>query len=117
LRALQGFFGGVLIPMAFVLIVRLLPPAKVVIGMAMFSVCATLGPEVGPSAGGFLNNAFGWQAVFLLNLAPGALMLVMLFFSLERGPMRLSELRHGDWWGILTVSLGLVAPRTVVEEE
>ena len=116
LRALQGFFGGVLIPMAFVLIVRLLPPAKVVIGMAMFSVCATLGPVVGPSAGGFLNNAFGWQAVFLLNLAPGALMLVMLFFSLEREPMQLGLLRHGDWWGILTVSLGLGALQTVLEE-
>ena len=116
LRALQGFFGGVLIPMAFVLIVRLLPPAKVVIGMALFSVCATLGPVVGPSAGGFLNNAYGWQAVFLLNLAPGAVMLVMLFFSLEREPMQLGLFRHGDWWGILTVSLGLGSLQTVLEE-
>src|SRR5262249_13608659 len=116
LRALQGFFSGVLIPMAFVLIVRLLPPAKVVIGMALFSVAVTLAPVIGPSLGGMLSDALGWQAAFLLNLAPGAVMLVMLWFSLEREPMQLGLLRHGDWPGIVTVAVGLGTLQIVLEE-
>ncbi|MGH6741899.1 MAG: MFS transporter, partial [Bradyrhizobium sp.] len=41
LRAVQGFTGGVLIPMAFTLIITLLPKAKQPIGLAMFAVSAT----------------------------------------------------------------------------
>jgi DHA2 family multidrug resistance protein len=39
-RALQGLTGGVLIPMAFIIILTTLPPAKQPIGMAMFAVTA-----------------------------------------------------------------------------
>ena len=41
LRAVQGFTGGVLIPMAFTLIITLLPKAKQPIGLAMFAISAT----------------------------------------------------------------------------
>jgi MFS transporter, DHA2 family, multidrug resistance protein len=99
-----------------VLIVRLLPPSKVVIGMAMFSVAATIGPGVGPTVGGILSDTVGWQAVFLLNLPAGIVMLVMLWFSLEREPMQLGLLRQGDWLGIATVTIGLGTLQTVLQE-
>src|SRR5580693_6588736 len=41
LRAIQGFTGGVLIPMAFTLVITFLPKAKQPIGLAMFAVSAT----------------------------------------------------------------------------
>src|SRR5215475_12152846 len=41
LRAVQGFSGGVLIPLAFTLIITLLPKAKQPIGLALFAVSAT----------------------------------------------------------------------------
>lgn len=41
LRAIQGFSGGVLIPMAFTLIITLLPKNKQSIGLALFAVSAT----------------------------------------------------------------------------
>src|SRR6201992_184294 len=44
LRAIQGFTGGVLIPMAFTLIITLLPKTKQPIGLALFAVSATLAP-------------------------------------------------------------------------
>jgi DHA2 family multidrug resistance protein len=43
-RVLQGFTGGVLIPLSFVVILQYLPPSKHPIGMAMFSVTATFAP-------------------------------------------------------------------------
>ena len=116
LRAAQGFCGGVLIPMAFTLIITLLPKAKQPIGLALFAVSATFAPAIGPTIGGYLTENWGWQYIFYVNLAPGALMVGMLYFSLESKPMKLSLLREGDWLGILTMAIGLAALQTVLEE-
>jgi MFS transporter, DHA2 family, multidrug resistance protein len=116
LRAIQGFTGGVLIPMAFTLIITLLPKAKQSIGLAMFAVSATFAPAIGPTIGGYLTENWGWQWIFYVNLAPGALMLGMLWFSLDSKPMKLSLLREGDWPGIVTMAVGLGALQTVLEE-
>src|SRR6201991_4842660 len=95
LRAVQGFTGGVLIPMAFTLIITLLPKAKHPIGLAMFAISATFAPAIGPTIGGYLTENFGWQYIFYVNVVPGALMIGMLWFSLESSPMKLSLLRQG----------------------
>ncbi len=116
LRALQGFTGGVLIPMAFTLIITLLPKAKQPVGLAMFALSATFAPAIGPTIGGYLTENWGWQYIFYVNLAPGALMVGMLWLSLEAKPMKLSLLREGDWPGIVTMAIGLSALQTVLEE-
>ena len=48
-RAFQGFTGGVLIPMAFTLIITLLPKAKQPVGLALFAISATFAPAIGLS--------------------------------------------------------------------
>jgi MFS transporter, DHA2 family, multidrug resistance protein len=116
LRAVQGFTGGVLIPMAFTLIITLLPKAKQPIGLALFALSATFAPAIGPTIGGYLTENWGWQYIFYVNLAPGALMVGMLYFSLDAKPMKLSLLREGDWLGIITMAIGLSALQTVLEE-
>ena len=116
LRAFQGFSGGVLIPMAFTLIITLLPKAKQPIGLALFALSATFAPAIGPTIGGYLTENWGWQYIFYVNLAPGALMVGMLYFSLDAKPMKLSLLREGDWPGIITMAIGLSALQTVLEE-
>jgi DHA2 family multidrug resistance protein len=116
LRAVQGFTGGVLIPMAFTLIITLLPKAKQPIGLAMFAISATFAPAIGPTIGGYLTENFGWEYIFYVNVVPGAIMIAMLFVSLEEKPMNLSLLRDGDWAGIITMAIGLAALQTVLEE-
>ena len=75
LRAIQGFTGGVLIPMAFTMIITLLPKAKQPIGLALFALSATFAPAIGPTIGGYLTENWGWQYIFYVNLVPGALMI------------------------------------------
>jgi MFS transporter, DHA2 family, multidrug resistance protein len=116
LRALQGFTGGVLIPMAFTLIITMLPKAKQPVGLALFAVSATFAPAIGPTIGGYLTENWGWQYIFYVNLVPGALMIGMLWFSLEAKPMKLKLLREGDWPGVITMAIGLSALQTVLEE-
>jgi MFS transporter, DHA2 family, multidrug resistance protein len=116
LRGIQGFTGGVLIPMAFTLILTKLPKAKQPVGMALFAVTATFAPAIGPTIGGYLTENYGWQYIFFINLFPGIFMLGVLFATLERQPMRLGLLKEGDWFGIAAMAIGLGALQTVLEE-
>src|SRR5580700_11092324 len=47
LRGLQGFAGGVLIPLAFTIVVTMLPPAKRTVGMHAFALTATFASKIG----------------------------------------------------------------------
>src|SRR5579883_1532110 len=116
LRALQGFFGGVLIPLAFTITLTMLPRSKQPMGLAMFALSATFAPAIGPTIGGYLTETFGWQYIFYVNLVPGAIMLAALLPSLPRAPLQLHLLRSGDWTGIATMAIGLASLQTVLEE-
>jgi len=116
LRAIQGFTGGVLIPMAFTLNLTKLSNAQRPIGMAMFAITATFAPAIGPTIGGYLTENYGWQYIFFINLVPGIVMVAVLYATLERTPMQLSLLRQGDWGGIAAMAIGLGSLQTVLEE-
>ena len=115
-RVAQGFTGGVLIPLSFVAILTYLPASKQPIGMALFTVTATFAPAVGPLIGGWLTDNYGWPFIFYMNAIPGALMIVAVWFTMEKQPMNLSLLKKGDWWGILTMAIGLAAFEIVLED-
>jgi MFS transporter, DHA2 family, multidrug resistance protein len=116
LRAIQGFTGGVLIPMAFTIIITFLPKSKQPIGLALFAVSATFAPAIGPTIGGYLTETYSWKYIFYVNLVPGGIMLAMLWFSLDKTPMKLAMLRQGDWLGIAAMAIGLAALQTALEE-
>jgi DHA2 family multidrug resistance protein len=116
LRGLQGFSGGVLIPMAFTLILTRLPKSQQPIGMALFAITATFAPGIGPTIGGYLTENYGWQKIFFINIVPGAVMVSVLFATLEKKPMNLRLLKEGDWFGIVTMAIGLAALQTTLEE-
>src|SRR6185437_3165471 len=116
MRAFQGFVGGALIPLAFTIIITLLPKPKQPIGLALFALSATFAPAIWPTIGGYLTENLGWQYIFYVNLVPGIPMVLMLWFSLERAPMQFSLLREADWAGIFTMAIGLGALQTVLEE-
>jgi DHA2 family multidrug resistance protein len=115
-RALQGFSGGVMIPLAFTIIISMLPPSKRAAGFAGFSVTATFAPAIGPTIGGYFTDNYGWSYSFYINLVPGMIMLDMLWYGLPKAPMRLGLLRNGDWRGIALMAVGLAAFQTVLDD-
>ena len=116
LRGLQGFAGGVLIPMAFTMVLTRLPKAQQPLGLALFALSVTFAPAIGPTIGGYLTENYGWQSIFFVNAPPSLVMVVALYFTLEKKPMQLSLLKEGDWAGIVTMAIGLSALQTVLEE-
>jgi len=115
-RVIQGFSGGAMIPLALALVLQLLPPRHHPLGFAIFGMTATFAPAIGPSIGGWLTNNYGWPWIFYMNLLPGAVMLVVLAWGLDREPARLAKFRHGDWAGVVTVATGLGCLITLLEE-
>jgi DHA2 family multidrug resistance protein len=116
MRGLQGFAGGVLIPMAFTLVLTKLPKPQQPIGLAAFALSVTFAPAIGPTIGGYLTENYGWQTIFYVNVLPTIAMVSALYLTLERQPMQLKLLKEGDWAGIFTMAIGLAALQTVLEE-
>src|SRR3984885_10279605 len=52
-RALQGLAGGVLIPLAFTIIMTKLPRSKHPVALAMYSIAVIFAPSIGPALGGY----------------------------------------------------------------
>jgi DHA2 family multidrug resistance protein len=116
MRGLQGFAGGVLIPMAFTLVLTKLPKPQQPIGLAVFALSVTFAPAIGPTIGGYLTENYGWRTIFFVNVVPTIVMVTALYLTLERQPMQLKLLKEGDWAGIATMAIGLSAFQTVLEE-
>ena len=115
-RALQGFTGGTLIPMAFSFILKNLPGSKQPIGLAMFAITATFAPSIGPTLGGWLTENFSWEYIFYLNVLPGLMLIACVWYGVRQEPTRLDLLKQGDWGGIAAMAIGLGSLQVVLEE-
>jgi DHA2 family multidrug resistance protein len=115
-RAIQGMSGGILIPVCVSIILTYLPRVQQPIGMALFGLAATFAPCIGPTIGGWLTVNYSWPYVFFLNLIPGALLVAVIAYSVERSPVRLELLKQCDWWGIAAMGVALGSLTVVLEE-
>jgi DHA2 family multidrug resistance protein len=115
-RALQGLSGGALIPLAFSTILVLLPKSKQSIGLALFGFTATFGPSIGPTIGGWLTDNYGWQWIFFINIPPGIALIAIVWTCLKPDPMRLDLIKGMDYFGIISMAIGLGSLEYVLEE-
>ncbi len=72
-RAAQGIVGAVIVAAALELLVELNGRAR---ALALWAAAGVLGSAVGPALGGFLTEAFSWQAMFALQ-GPAALVTLL----------------------------------------
>src|ERR1700693_3506363 len=93
LRALQGFSGGVMIPLAFTIVMTMLPRSKQAMGLAGFAVTATFAPAIAPTIGGYFTDNYGWPYIFYINLGPGVVMLGVLWYALPKSATQFGLLR------------------------
>ena len=115
-RALQGITGGALIPLAFSTVLTVLPKSKQPIGLALFGFTATFGPSIGPTIGGWLTDNYGWQWIFFINIPPGIALIAIVWTCMRQDAMRLDLLRGMDYFGIVSMAIGLGSLEYVLEE-
>jgi len=115
-RALQGFTGGALIPMASTMVLLKLPASKQPVGFALFGLSAMFAPAIGPTVGGWITENYSWPWIFYINLVPGILLVAAIAWGLDATPSRLPLLKKGDWAGIVFMALGLGSLTVFLEE-
>jgi DHA2 family multidrug resistance protein len=115
-RVLQGFLGGSMIPTTMAALFLLFPEAKRTPALVLVGLVSTLAPSVGPTFGGWITDSLGWRWLFLINIAPGALVALLVWrFS----PLREKEagiLARLDLWGLAGMALFLGCLEVVLEE-
>ena len=77
-RVLSGFGGGGLTTLCQALIGAKVPRRARGRYQGYYAACIVAGSAFGPVAGGVLTQFWGWQAVFLAYLPPGALALALI---------------------------------------
>jgi EmrB/QacA subfamily drug resistance transporter len=108
-RALQGFAGAAVSPATLSIITSSLPEGpERNRGLGLWAALGGLGASSGALLGGALTQAFGWPAIFAINVPIGVLVIALGLRTIPADPSR-SGPRHFDATGALLVTLGLTA--------
>lgn len=107
-RALQGASAALLAPASLALVTQLfLTTADRAKALGIWGAVAGIGSAAGVLLGGVLTAAFGWQAVFFVNVPVGILVLAVIPLLITRDPLRAAQ--KLDAPGAITVTAGLVS--------
>lgn len=108
-RAVQGIGGAFLFPATLSLVNRLFAEGpERNRALAVWGGAGASGLTIGSLAGGFLTGAFGWPAVFYVNVILAAIAIPAAFALIPRDPARRAH-RRFDLPGAVTVTVGATA--------
>ncbi len=106
-RIVQGAGGGGLMTLSQALVGEIVPPRERGRYQGYMAGTFMASSSIGPVAGGWLTQHYGWEAVFLINLPLGAIAIV-LAFRLPNAVLAPARFRF-DWLGLLLFS-GFIIP-------
>ncbi len=106
-RVIQGFAGGVLIPLVFAAVFLLFPRASQPVATTIAGMVAVLAPTLGPIVGGWITETTSWHWLFLINVLPGIIAIAVATLSFAPEPRDLARLRHLDWLSLICLALAL----------
>jgi DHA2 family multidrug resistance protein len=105
-RILQGFAGGMLLPMAISTIFQAFPPQERGAALGFFAIPLVAGPALGPTLGGYIVTNWDWRLVFFINLPVGAAAIALGWLFLRQGEPQVGQ-RFDTWGAVLsTIAFG-----------
>lgn len=114
-RFVQGLGGGGLMSMSQALIGEVIPPRQRGQYQGYLAAIAVTAAAIGPVAGAFLADSFGWRAVFLINI-PTAMLATFLLLRLPARPGTRKAGWNFDAPG-LVLFIGFIAPALLALEQ
>jgi DHA2 family multidrug resistance protein len=108
-RVLQGFSGGVLIPVVFSAVFMLFPQRLHAVATTIGGIVAVLAPTVGPVVGGWITQTWSWPWLFLINVVPGIIVAFLTPCLLPRGTVQLLELSKLDRYALVLLAAALAS--------
>ena len=77
-RVLLGLFGGPIMPLSQMLLLRIFPKEKATLATVIWAMTTLIGPVAGPILGGIICDNYGWEWIFFIKVpiaAAGGLVL------------------------------------------
>lgn len=106
-RGLQGIGGGIMMPMALIIIGDLFTGKERAKWQGVFGALYGLSSVIGPPVGGYIVDALNWRWVFYINLPIGIIATIFIAMGLKKhqvtGPVKI------DFAGITTMIIGVVS--------
>jgi len=108
-RALQGFAGAAVSPATLAIITSSLPEgAERNRALGLWAALGGLGASSGALLGGILTQAFGWPAIFAINVPLGAIVIALGLRAIRADELP-SGPRHFDVSGAILMTAGLTS--------
>jgi DHA2 family multidrug resistance protein len=85
-RVLLGLFGGPIMPLSQMLLLRIFPPEKATLGTVLWAMTTLIGPVAGPILGGMLCDGAGWQWIFFIKVPIAVIGGLAVLFMLRGRP-------------------------------
>jgi DHA2 family multidrug resistance protein len=108
-RVVQGLAGGLLIPQVFASGFVLFPGRGQAAATTVAGVLAVLAPTIGPYVGGWVTEHYDWPWLFLINVAPGVVAILVAASLLPHERADLSLLRSCDYSALFFMAIALAA--------
>jgi DHA2 family multidrug resistance protein len=108
-RVLQGFAGGMLIPIVFSAVFLIFPGRGQALATTIAGMLAVLAPTVGPVSGGWITSSFSWHWLFLVNILPAIFAIASASVFLPRTEAHRAEALNLDLLAVVFLALGLAA--------
>ena len=106
-RGAQGLFGGILFASVFTVLADIFTPRTRARMQGVFGGVFGLASVIGPAAGGFITDNWGWRWVFYVNIPAGVLGLALLLAFLPYVRSK-ATWRDIDFAGAFLMMAGLV---------
>ncbi len=103
-RVIQGFAGGMMLPLAISTLFQVFPPNQRGQALGFFAIPMVAGPALGPTIGGYIVTNWDWRLVFFVNLPVGVAAVLLGWLALRPGRPRFGI--RFDTIGALLSSIG-----------
>ena len=109
-RAAQGLGAAVMMALTMAFVSDAVPKERAGSAMGLLGTMSAIGTALGPTLGGALIAAFGWRAIFLINLPLGLIAITLAYRYLPADCAAPNSRRESfDYGGSLLLTLTLVA--------
>jgi len=106
-RALQGIGGGIMMPMAMIIIGDIFTGKQRAKWQGVFGAIFGLSSVIGPQVGGWIVDSMSWEWVFYINLPVGIVATLMIATALPKH--KAAGKVKFDIAGIVTMIVGVVS--------
>ncbi len=107
-RVVQGFCGGLLIPLVFSAVFLMFEQTARSRATLIAGVLAMLAPALGPGIGGFVTDRLSWHWLFLINVPTGIVVALLVAWAVDVDRRHRGRFGSVDLWALplLAVFLG-----------